>query len=527
MALFKKIALIVLIIAAVISLLLVAQIKVATYLFDSKLNSALSRAERVMPGLKLSYTPGANSFTVRQGRLFYEIPLKQGNNLGVTSVTGAVDLKVGFGALRVTGAMDSVPGVGNIEDVLSKFNVEPISFSGAFKARAVTPRLEGTLKTDSFLWPTSTGICKLGQNSLHFLATSKEDVDVKFSSAGVVCEGALRYNNKPNYRLDLLGLDVQFLPRIINQKPHFDSLIVNLKQLDFKFSALYAIGFSPEEQVRDPSLQDAISFNNVSTLVALSQPDDEGMAKLTFSNSGNYGFAFPYIRYNEEQPYYRLDNFKLAGSVERISIPRLFDAAKSVMQNASEQFESKQVIKEFLSGFTDTITCTLNEFGYTHEGQSLSVTGVSNVAFDETSDRPKLRQFDSDYKIKVDKNMLEEMAGENYATPLHNAVAANQITFDGSSYSTDLRIEGKQMFLNGIAVENLVSQDDMLYEEEQQAQAAQRAQEQADAAALQAEIEAAQRAQENLPSMVDGSLNQQNQQNQEPNAGADGAGMNY
>ena len=79
------------------------------------------------------------------------------------------------------------------------------------------------------------------------------------------------------------------------------------------------------------------------------------------------------------------------------------------------------------------------------------------------------------------------------------------------------------MFLNGIAVENLVSQDDMLYEEEQKAQAAQRAQEQADAAALQAEIEAAQRAQENLPSMVDGSLNQQNQ---EFNNGADGTGMN-
>ena len=103
---------------------------------------------------------------------------------------------------------------------------------------------------------------------------------MEFSSAGVVCEGALRYNNKPNYRLDLLGVDVKFLPRIINNKPHFDSLIINLKQLDFKFSTLYAIGFSPEEEVRDPSLQEAISFTDVSTLVALSQPDDEGMANM-------------------------------------------------------------------------------------------------------------------------------------------------------------------------------------------------------------------------------------------------------
>ena len=81
------------------------------------------------------------------------------------------------------------------------------------------------------------------------------------------------------------------------------------------------------------------------------------------------------------------------------------------------------------------------------------------------------------------------------------------------------------MFLNGIAVENLVSQDDMLYEEEQQAQAAQRAQAQADAAALQAEIEAAQRAQDNLPSMVDGNLNQQNQEPLDGNS-VDDAGMN-
>ena len=488
LALLKKILFGLLILAAVISLLLVGQIKVATYLFDSKLESALSRAERALPGLKLSYTPGNNSFTVRQGRLFYEIPLKKGNSLlGAESVSGAVDLKIGFGPLRVTGAIDSVAGAGNLEDILRRFNVDPISFTGAFRARAVTPRLDATLKTDSFLIPTSTGICKLGQNSFNFYATSQEDVDVEFSSAGVVCEGALRYNNKPNYRLDLLGVDVKFLPRIINNKPHFDSLIINLKQLDFKFSTLYAI-------------------------------DDEGMAKLTFDNSGNYGFAFPYIQYDEVQPFYRLDNFKLSGSLERISIPRLFDAAQSVLKNASSQFETNKVLKEILHGFSDTITLAIDQFGFDHEGKSLNVNGTTHVAFDESSNRPRVGSIDADINIKVDKTMLEEAAGDNYLKALQSAVAAGQITDDGQNYSTVFSLQGKQMALNHIPVQSLVSQDDLLYEEEQKALEAQRAQERAAEAALRAEIEAAQRAQENLPSMVDSNIGNNAPEEADPSA---------
>lgn len=506
LALVKKIAIGLLILAAVISVLLVGQIKVATYLFDTKLESALTKAERALPGLKLSYTPGNNSFTVRQGRLFYEVPLKKGNTLGADHISGAVDLKIGFGPLRVTGAIDSVAGAGNLEEILRKFNVDPISFTGAFRVKAVTPRIDATLKTDSFLIPTSTGICKLGQNSFDFYATSQEDVDIKFSSAGVVCEGAQRYNNKPNYRLDLLGVDVKFLPRIINGKPHFDSLIINLKQLDFKFSALYAIGFGPDEEVHDPSLQEAISFSNVSTLVALSQPDDEGMTKLTFDNSGNYGFAFPYVRYNEVQPYYRLDDFKLSGSVERISLPRLFDTAKSIMKNASSQFDSKKVIKDILHGFSDTIALNIEQFGFTHEGQSLSLSGLSHVAFDDSSAKPRIKSIDADMNIKVDKRILDEAAGDNYSKPLQAALAAGQITDDGVSYSTVFTLKGKEMALNHIPVQSLTTQDDLLYEEEQRAIEAQRAQEQADAAALKAEIEAAQRAQENLPSMVDSNI---------------------
>ena len=241
LALLKKILFWSLVILAVCSLLLVAQIKVATYLYDSKLDSVLDKIERKVPGLSLQYTPGEDSFTARQGRLFYQLPLKKGNNLGVDAISGAVDVRLLFGPLRISGSMSSVAGVGNLEHILAQYNVEPIAFTGAFKATAVSPKIEGSVKTDSFLMPTATGLCKLGQNALSFRATSTEDVDIAFSSAGVVCEGAERYNDKPNYRLDLLGLDVKFLPRIIDKKPHFESLIVNLKQLDFKFSTLYAL----------------------------------------------------------------------------------------------------------------------------------------------------------------------------------------------------------------------------------------------------------------------------------------------
>lgn len=502
----KKILFWVLIGLTVTAVLLVGQIKVATYLYDKKIGSALAKVERSVPNLKLEYTPGESTFTSRRGRLFYDYKLKENNNIGEEHVSGAIDLKILFGPLRVSGSVDSVADVGNLDKVLAKFNVDPIAFTGAFKATVITPKVSGIVKTDSFFLPTSTGICKFGQNAFSVEATSTEDVDIAFRSAGVVCEGDLRYNDKPNYRLDLLGLDVSFLPRIINKKPHFDSLEVNLQQLDFKFSTLYAIGFEPSDEVRDPSIQDGISFTDVSTRVTLSQPDSEGMSKLSFDNSGNYGFAFPLVRYNVDQPYYRLDDFKFAGSIERLSVAKLYDASKAILKGASEKFETNKVFKEILKGFTDVIGINIENFGYTHNGKSFSVQGNTQLAFDEHSPKPKISRLDSDYKIVADKELVYEVAGADYDKPLMQAVDAGQITDDGSRYRTRLTLSGKTVALNNIPLTNLVSQDDMLYEEEQRALKEQQAQEKADAAALKKEIEAAKRAQQNLPSLVEGNL---------------------
>ena len=503
----KKVALGVLILLAICSILLVGQIKVATYLFDHKLDSALARVERQIPGMQLSYEPTDSSFTKRQGRLYYELPLKAGNSLGVASVSGAVDLEVLFGPLKVSGAMHSVPGVGNLEEIFGKFKVDPIAFNGAFKATAVTPKLEGTLRSESFMLPLEQGLCKFGQNALTFTATSTEDVDLALNSAGVVCEGALRYNNKPNYRLDLLGLSVKFLPRIVDRKPHFESLVVNLQNLDFKFSTIYAIGFSPNEEVRDPSLQEAISFNNVSFALTLDEPDEKGMYKMFFDNSGNYAFAFPYIQYDVEQPFYRFDDFKLKGELDRISIPRLYDASRNILQNASETFDTKKAFAELMRGFTDTITIVLEEFGYSHNGKNFSISGQSEIAFDQSGSRPRLSKLDSEYQIKADKLLVDELAAANYSEALQEALKAGQINLVGSEYQTTLRLHGKELTLNNIAVKAADPAEEALYEEEQRAQQALAEQERAEAEALQREIEAAHKAQENLPSFVEGSLN--------------------
>ncbi|HIV55149.1 MAG TPA: hypothetical protein H9898_05150 [Candidatus Anaerobiospirillum stercoravium] len=505
----KKIALGGLILLAICSILLVSQIKVATYLFDHKLDSALTRVEQKVPGVKLRFEPGDSSFTKRAGRVYYELPLKAGNSLGVSSISGAVDLEVFFGPLKVSGGLKSVPGVGNLDQIFSKFKVDPITFTGAFKATAVTPKLEASLRSESFMLPLEEGICKFGQNSVSFVATSQEDVDVAFNSAGVVCEGALRYNNKPNYRLDLLGLNVKFLPRIIDRKPHFESLVVDLQNLDFKFSTIYAIGFGPEEPVRDPSLQEAISFSDIYFALTLGEPDANGMYKMFFDNSGNYAFAFPYIQYDVEQPFYRFENFKLKGELDRVSIPRLYDATRNILENASETFDTKQAFGELMKGFTDTITLIIDQFGYSHEGKNFSISGQSEIAFDQTSARPRLSKLDSEYHIKADKLLVEELAAANYSEALEEAVAAGQINLIGDSYETTLRLQGTELSLNNIAVK-AESSDEALYEEEQRAQQAQAAQERAEAEALQREIKAAQEAQENLPSFVEGSLNSDN-----------------
>lgn len=508
----KKVAIIgVLILVAIGAILVLAQVLVSPFIFDSKIDSVLTRIERQVPGVKLSYQETDSSLTSRTGRIFYEIPLRQGNALGVATLNGAADFVIEFAPLKVSGKIKSVPGFGNLDEAFGKYKSEPYGFTGNFKATALLPKFEATLNSDEFMLPMEQGMCKFGKNALSFSANSTEDFDLGFDSTGVICEGALRYNDKPNYRLDLLGLNVKFLPRIVDRKPHFESLIVSLKNLDFKFSTIYAIGFGPNEQVRDPSLQEAISFSDLTFGITLGEPDADGMYKMFFDNSGNYAFAFPYIKDNVEQPFYRFDNFKLKGELDRISVPRLYDATRNILQNASSSFDSKKAFSELMHGFTDTITVVIEEFGYSRNDKKFSISGQSEVAFDQSGARPRLSKLDSEYQISADKVLVDELAAANYSEALQEAVASGQITLDGSTYKTTLRLQGTELTLNNIALRASDSQDDALYEEEQRAQQAQAARERAEAAALQREIEAAHRAQENLPSFVEGSLNSANE----------------
>lgn len=508
----KKIVLGVLITLAICSLLLVAQIKVATYLYDSKLDSALAKVEARVPGLQLDYQSTEETFTQRKGRLHFTLPLKPGNKLQESYVSGAIDMAVLFGPLRVSGAFDSVPEVGNISAILQKFNVDPLTLHGAFAARAITPKLDGTLKTDSFLLPTSTGLCKFGQNSLTFSATSAENVDLQLNSAGVICEGAMRYNDKPNYRLDLLGVNVNFLPRIVNKRIHFDSLAVNLSQLDFKFSTIYALGFEPNEEVKDPSLQEAISFDNVSTLITMSPPDANGMAKLSFDNSGNYGFAFPYVANNVEQPFYRLENFKLAGSVDRLSFHTLIQSVKDILEGAGEQFDSKAAMQTMMRGFSDEIKLDIEKFGYEHNGLGFTLSGNTVFALDTSGRRPKLSKFTSTYDIQADQALVREAAGETYKEALDMALSSGHIAVDGAQYKTVLSINGKDAYMNNMPLKDFTSSaedEEQLYAEEQRMQAEEAAKAKREQEALEAEIRAAQEAQSNLPSFYESQMEQE------------------
>lgn len=504
----KRILLGALVLLALCSILLVAQIKIATYLFDNKMESTLAKMERKIPGLKLSYENRESTFTSRKGRFYFDLPLKEGNKLGISHIHGAINTEVLFGPLRASLAFEPVLNSGNFNQVFANYHIEPVSFKGAFKATAITPKLEGTVKFDSFLLPISTGICKIGENAISILATSKEDVDIDFKSAGVVCEGVIRYNNVPNYRLELKDVAIKFLPRIINKKPHFESIIVNFNNFDFKFSTLYALGFAPDENVKDISLQEAISFTNVSTSVTLTQPDDEGMSQLFFDNSGNYGFAFPYIKNNQQQDYYKLEKFNLSGELDSISIPTLFEASKSILKNADEKFDTNVVFKSLLAGFTDQILLKIKNFGYTHDGTSFDLNGQTTIEFDQNSKKPKLSRFDSRYNVKADRLLLEQLLSSEYKKQFDYALKDGQVSFDGAQYSTVFELRGKDVFLNNRPLQLEDPQEDALLEDENKATKAEKEQMKQEEKELQKEIEEARRAQDSLPSLSEGSLGQ-------------------
>lgn len=434
---------------------ILAQIFAAGYLFDRNIDKVLARAERRIPNLSLSYESTGSSLFSREGIISWEIKLPHNTLAGLDAVSGKSSFKLRIAPLKVSGAFEHLKGQGSFEKFLESLNLEPISYEGAFKLTALMPKASFALKTSGFHVPMTAGTCYIGESSVLMEAASQSDILAELNFAGFDCQGSEKYAGHNSFNARLEGLFVRLRPYIEGGRPYLDTIESGLKSLTLDLSTLFAIGFGPDEEVRDPTLRDVLALENVSSRISFTDKNDLGQGILNFDGSGNFYFAFPAVKEGIKQEGYRMDSLKLNGVIERISLT-------DTLQNLLELKNSSDLPK-IMEGFSKPLHIALNEFSFENGSDKLKLNAVSDVDFAKTGSISDLKL---DLSFSSAEKIVEDFAAAfAYQNELKRALEHRILLKEGSSYVSSLQVQDKTVTINGEVINNLHEGEDVVEEE--------------------------------------------------------------
>lgn len=439
-------------VAALGVILCALQVWVAGYLFDTRLESLLTRVERRVPQLKLDYRVGESSFFSREGVFHWELTLPEGSLTGMEKLNGETAFKLRILPLNVHGAFEPVAGAGNMQELFARFKLTPITYTGAFEVRALPPGADVAVRTSSFHLPLSLGLCYMGESSVRASATSLTDMALNFSFAGFDCTGNTLYADKPSFKARLEGLNLNLKPYIEERKPYLDAVELNFKSLEAEISTLFAIGFRPDEEVRDPTLREALSFKRVGTRLAFTDKDDRGRGLLKGDVTGDFAFAFPSVKEGAALPLYLFENLRLRGEVERINLIETLRRALSLKDSSD--------FPALMEGMSRPLKVSLEEFSFEHAGERLHLDAVSEV---DLSHEGGLNDLKLELNFRAGRSIVEDGAEAfAYERELKRALENRILLEEGGELSSRIEVSGSAVHINGERIDNLQAGEDVV-----------------------------------------------------------------
>lgn len=442
---------------ALIALAVVGQMWAAGYFYDKYIHQAVAKVEQKIGPLSLRYEEAPDpSLFEREGVISWSYALPEDNPLSLPYISGKTSLKVAFGPLKASGVFNSIEGQGNFDEFLAKFNLEPISYMGAFKATALMPRASVAVKTSAFSLPGEFGMCKIGESALLFEGTSTDDLNLNLNFAGFACEGSKLYSGKPSFDVRLEGLNFGVRPYIEDGKPYFDEITLALKELYAEFSTIFAVGFEPDEVVKDPTLRDLFNLTDFEGRIAFTDEDDRGRGILKAQSRGNIAIAFPYVKEGAAQEPYEFSDLKFAGRVEKINLKETLHQALHL--------KGSEDLPKIMQGFSKPVSSFLDELSFAHRGQTLNLEGQSTLSFDEAA---KLNGLQLTLDFRSHQEIVKDFASTfGYQNELDRALALGTLQTSGSDYTASLRVQDKDVYLNGRRIEDLRDGEDVVEEAE-------------------------------------------------------------
>lgn len=240
----------------------------ASYMFDKKIQDALSYVNKKQNHIQLKYVPVSSSILEKNGRLSVFVPKSKAG-----PVSAVFDVKTTFNFSSFDVKFVKVDNEGNLDAILADNGLPLIGITGAAAVSIFEMKAHGAVKTTAFNLPLIDGGCRVGENSVYLSARSTKKFNVGFASAGIKCKSDLIYSGREAYNLEFLNLKVKAQPVVVNKKVSLDSISVSFDSLKGQASTIYMIGFKPTDEVKDPTLADSFDIENFNVNLSLSDKD--------------------------------------------------------------------------------------------------------------------------------------------------------------------------------------------------------------------------------------------------------------
>lgn len=428
---FKYLAIFILTVFVLLCVLMVF----ASYMFDVKLQEALSYANHRQHLVQLKYVPVSSSILDKVGRLTVTIPKSKAGPL-----VAAFDVKTSFNFSSFDVKFAKVDNAGNIDSILRENGLPLIGLKGAASLSLFQMKVHGAVKTTAFTLPLEDGSCRIGESSVYVSSRSTRNFDVGFSSAGVKCQSDLTYAGRDAYRLEFLNLKVKASPSIVNRKPELDKIAVFFDSLKGQASTIYLIGFKPTDDVKDPTLADSFDIENFFVTLSLSGKNSSSLKSLFSEGKADVYFAFPFIKEGKELPYSRIENFSYKLSFGSFDLQKLMDALK----------EGHDSIGPLLNSVSNPLKLNIDSLSLNYQGGQFNLSGFAYPYIDKNTG--KISSVDAKLKASADIGVVDSLIEEQYKDALAENVRQGTILKTSRNYETTLEIKGKDVSLNGISL---------------------------------------------------------------------------
>lgn len=430
----KKLFYLFVILLALLSLLTLAQFIFAGYFFDKNLDKIINRIERQVPNLDLEYDITSSSFLNRTLRVYVTFNRQISN---FDRVSMGFDCNINFALMGVNGDFKSLPNYGNINDILKTLNLSNIDLNGAFDASLIKRKASVAIKSSSFAIPFDGGFCQAGENAFTLEAKSLDKTKVLFKAGGLSCKANDYYLGNPAFWLQLKDFALGATPKLKDGELELEQLDLSLSNLLFDVSTIYALGFSPEEKVKDPSLRDRLDFSNLALTLNTKNKDQHGFSDLDIKMQGNYHVAFPYVKQGVILPSTDFDNLLLDLKVQKVNLSHL----RALLKARDDNF-----FPLLLDAVSKDVALEVKSFAFNSHGGEFNNHG--RLSFNLNS-LGKIDNIVANFEFKASPVLIEALANEyQFKREFNNLVALGFVHLSQGFYHTSLNVQGSDIYVN-------------------------------------------------------------------------------